>query len=141
MSFRKVMVLIIWLIFNMFSLIKALEMLGMEMTSFKSLDWVIWLSYSPLMSCFMDMMSLSFAVLNKKWNNLPKGGKDLLILKSLGLWTLSIRLRVSIYIEVILHKTELMSSIVIFRRREYLRSSLWKDSEYLIKDCFTLRAY
>ena len=46
MSLRKVMVLIIWLIFSMLSLIKPLEMLAMEMTSSKTLDWLIWLSYS-----------------------------------------------------------------------------------------------
>ena len=61
----------------MFSLMKPLDMLAVEMTSFKTFDWVIWLSCSLLTSCFMDMMSSSFAVLNKKWNNQPKGNKDL----------------------------------------------------------------
>ena len=69
-------------------------------------------------------MSLSFAVPNKKWNNLPKGNKDLFILTSLGLWTLSVRLSVSIWVKVILCKTKLMLSIVIFKSKEYLRSSL-----------------
>ena len=132
MSFRKVMVLIIWLIFSMFPLINPLEMLAMEMTSFKTLDWLIWLSYSFLTSCFIDLTSLSLAVPNKKWNNPLKGNKDLFILKFLGLWILSSRLRVSIWVEVISLKTELMSSIVIFNSREYLWSFLWSDSEYLV---------
>ena len=141
MSFRNIMVLITWLIFTMFWLIKPLEVLAMEMTLFKTFDWLIWLLYSCLMSCFIDLMSLSFAVLNKEWNNLPKGNKDVLILMSLGLWTLPVRLSIWISVKVISHKTKLMSSIVIFKSREYLGSSLWNDSEYLVKDCCTLRAY
>ena len=53
----------------------------------------------------------------------------------------SIRLNASIWAEVISHKTESMSSIVIFKRKEYLGSLLWNDLEYLVKDHFTLRAY
>ena len=44
-SFKKEMVLIIWLIFRIFTLIKPLEILAMDMTSFKTFDWLIWLSY------------------------------------------------------------------------------------------------
>ena len=44
----------------------SLEILAMEMTLFKTFDWLIWLSYSHLTSCFIDLMSSSFAVPNKK---------------------------------------------------------------------------
>ena len=37
-SFRKGMVLIIWLLFMIFTLIKLLDMLAMDMTSFKTFD-------------------------------------------------------------------------------------------------------
>ena len=73
----KVIVLIIWLIFMIFSLIKPPEMLAMEMTSFKTLDWLIWLLYNFHISCFF-LTSSSFAVSNKKWNSLLKGNRDVL---------------------------------------------------------------
>ena len=37
-SFIKIIVLITWLIFILFALIKPLEILAMEITSFKTLD-------------------------------------------------------------------------------------------------------
>ena len=81
------------------------------------------------MSCFIDLTFSSFAVPNKKWNSPPKGSRDLLVLISLGLWMFSIKLNPSIWVDVILHKTEWMSSIVMFKQKEYLGSLLWNDSE------------
>ena len=63
-------------------------MFAIEMISLRTLDWLIWLSYSFSMSCFIDLTSSSFAVPNKKLKSLPEGIKDLFILKSLGLWIL-----------------------------------------------------
>ena len=120
MSFIKVIVVIIWLIFMIFSLIRPLEMLAMEMTSFKSLEWLIWLLHNFHMSCFIGLSSSSFAVPNKKWNSLPKGNRDVLILMSLCQWMWPIRLKVSIWVEVISFNTELISFKVIFKRKEYL---------------------
>ena len=81
------------------------------------------------MSCFIDLTSSSFAVLNRKLNSPPKGSRDLLILTFLGLWIWLIKLEASILMEVISCKTELMSPIVMFKIREYLGSPLWKESE------------
>ena len=73
-SFKKEMVLIIWLILRMFSLIKPLEMLVMDMTSFKIFDWSTWLLYNIWISCFIESTSSSSAVPNNKLNNPPQVG-------------------------------------------------------------------
>ena len=91
-----------------FSLIKPLEILAMEITSCNTLDWLIWLLCNFHMSCFIYLTSSSFAVPNKKWNRLLKGNRDLLVLTSLGLWMWLIRLKVSIWVEVISFNTEHM---------------------------------
>ena len=72
------------------------------------------------MSCFIDLTSSSFAVPNKKWSSPPKGSKDLLVLISLVLWMWLIRLKASIWVEVISCKTELMSSMSCLRERNIL---------------------
>ena len=128
-SFRKEIVLMIWLIFMIFALIRPLEMFAIDMTSFKTFVWLIWLSYSFQMSCFIDLTSSSFAVPNKKLSSPLKGSRDLLVLISLGLWMWFIRLKASIWMEIISCKTEMMSSIVMFKRRKYLGSLLLNDSE------------
>ena len=52
-----------------------------------------------------------------------------MVLISFSLWMWSIRLKTSILVEVILHKTESVSSVVMFKRKEYLWALLWNDSE------------
>ena len=108
-------------------------MFAMEMTSFNIWDWLIWLSYSFQTSCFIDLTSSSFAVPNKKWNSPLKGSRDLFGPTIFGPMDVVDQVEGFHLGRIISHKTESMSSIVIFIRKEYHGSLLWNGSEYLVK--------